>query len=630
MTMLAALWNQEGRPAARACAAMLRAQIGRESGRAAVGDHGGMALARGACHASPEAEAGAGPVAGAGGALTLIADARIDNRGELLARLGKTASGDVACSDARLMMLSFEAWGAEAVERFVGDFALALWDARSERLLLARDFAGQRPLVFCRTGQALAVASSACGLHALDFVPRGADEGRLLEVLAGLPHEGRTTFFRGIERVEPGEVVEFGRGATAARIFWSPPAGEIRLGSHAEYAEALTEKIDQAVAARLRGAGEAVAAQLSAGLDSSAVVASAARGWSGRVHAFTSVPAASPPPVPAGRFADEGDLAAETAALYPNVEHHRIPTADRIPIAQLPAELALYERSDLNLPNLVWANRINDAAAAAGLRVMLTGQAGNATISYGGLEVLQDFLAERRFGSFLIEAAAARRSGVAAGTLLAIPARHFLPRRVLGALTRLRRRDQHPGLAGAINPEAARVSGILARYEANAARSFAGSRQARLHMLRRVDPGSFNKGVLTRWNIDLRDPTVDRRVVEYCLQVPLSHYFRGGTQRALIRTAIEGRVPESVRCSRLRGLQAAGWYSLLAGARGEMQLMLADIRQSEAARALLDLDGMERVLGAMPSDPRGYGSLAYRYGLLRGLSAGQFLRLFAD
>src|SRR4051794_15141979 len=145
MTLLAALWNRDGRPPAGACEAMLRAQGGPDGPRR-VWAEGGIALGRAAFGPGVEAGHEAGPVEGASGAFTLLADARLDNRSDFLAPLGLTAANAAPVGDARLMMLCLERWGTDVIGRFVGDFALALWDRRAERLVLARDYAGIRPL----------------------------------------------------------------------------------------------------------------------------------------------------------------------------------------------------------------------------------------------------------------------------------------------------------------------------------------------------------------------------------------------------------------------------------------------------------------------------------------------------
>jgi hypothetical protein len=115
-------------------------------------------------------------------------------------------------------------------------------------------------------------------------------------------------------------------------------------------------------------------------------------------------------------------------------------------------------------------------------------------------------------------------------------AQHILPHRLVSAIQRVRGRKHHPLAIGVINREASGLGGILNGIHDPAA---SGSVAERLHMIRRVDFGTLNKGVFLRWGITQVDPTVDRRLVEFCLRVPLRQYGHGGISRALIRTALE-------------------------------------------------------------------------------------------
>jgi asparagine synthase (glutamine-hydrolysing) len=626
VTVIAALWNRDGAPAGPMCRAMLRSQ--RPFGwPETIWPDGATAVG---CATSG---AGSGPGAepathgGESGSFILAADVRLDNREDFLPRLGLRGAEGKTPDDAQLMLLCFERWGPEVIARFVGDFAVALWDKRERRLVLARDYAGQRPLHFHESRRGVAVSSMAKGLYALDHVPREVDEIRLLEMLAGVHHEGPGTFFKAVKRVEPGELLIFDQGVRSSRIFWTAPADEIRLRSHGDYAEALREKLDSAVESQLRGAGSAIATHLSAGLDSSAVTSAAAIRFQGRVLALTSVPPHDRSALPTGRFGSEGALAAQTAARYPNVEHRLVETPGRLPLEDLDWELELFERPDLNLPNLAWANRINDAVAAEGVNILLVGTGGNLSISYAGNERLGQLLAEGRLAGFVEECAAARKHGARPRALLGMAAHHLLPRAIVRALGPLRDRRAHPATAGVLNADAPGAAGILARHGRYDDPSAAGSVHSRAHMLRRVDPGTYNKGLLLRWNIDVRDPTVDRRLFEFCLAIPLAHYFRNGMPRALIRTALEGRVPDAVRLETLRGLQSPHWFDMISAARGEAGRLLARIDESPLACRLLDMPKMRRLVGEWPEIGMTPPPPVYRYGLIRGLAAGEFIRL---
>src|SRR5262249_11632868 len=132
-----------------------------------------------------------------------------------------------------------------------------------------------------------------------------------------------------------------------ARRHWQPSRQRISLRRPEDYGEALRNLLDQAVSCRLRGIGD-VGACLSGGLDSGAVVTTAARLLAGsgrRVIAFTDAPREGyNGPARPKRIIDEGPYAAATAALYPNVEHVVVRNEGRSPLADLDRKFFLLDR----------------------------------------------------------------------------------------------------------------------------------------------------------------------------------------------------------------------------------------------------------------------------------------------
>ena len=164
----------------------------------------------------------------------------------------------------------------------------------------------------------------------------------------------------------------------------------------------------------LRGATGAVGTHLSAGYDSAAVTATAARLLApagGKVVAFTAVPREGyDGPAPKDRIGDEGPLAAATAAMYPNIDHVLIRSGHLSPLDQLDRSFFLFDRPMLNPCNWVWLAAINGAARDRKLPVVLTGQMGNMSLSYNGLEFLPELLGRGRVLRLLREGAKARRA----------------------------------------------------------------------------------------------------------------------------------------------------------------------------------------------------------------------------
>ena len=403
MTALAGYWHFDWRSdAGEKCARMLAAQSiygSDDDGRQWEG--GSVALGRRLFHLLPEDDFDRGPSISADGRYVIAADVRLDNRADLIAALALHRSEARQLCDAAIALAAWRKWQAEALDRLVGDFAFALWDDAERRLWLARDFLGQRPLHYHAADRFVAFASMPKGLHALAEIPYAPDEERIAEFLVLLPDHGARTFFQGIERVEPGHFVSITAAGVTCRRYWNPERRTIRLAGSGAYAEAARHHLDEAVAARLRRSRGGLGTHLSAGLDSAGVTATAARllrPCGEALAAFTSVPRQGfDGPVPSGRLGDEGPLAAETAALHPNVEHVQIRSERRSPVADLDRYFFLYEAPMLNLCNGVWFNAINRAAQKRGIAVMLTAQMGNMSISYDGQQLLSELVRQGRW-----------------------------------------------------------------------------------------------------------------------------------------------------------------------------------------------------------------------------------------
>lgn len=636
MTALAGYWSFSGRPDAdRLCERMLQAQqvYAPDPKSAATWSDRGIALGRRLFRLLPEDRFDRAAIVSAEGRRVLVADVRLDNRDELAGALGIDAADAHGMSDAAILMAALDRWDEQAVDRLEGDFAFALWDSGRQRLMLARDFMGQRPLHFHRCGDFLAFASMPKGLHALPEVPPTPDRDMLTRFLALMPEGGTRTFFAGVERVPAGSVCIVTPGEVAIRRYWQPDRAPLRLGRDSDYEEAVREALDRAVAVRLRGAEASVGAHLSGGLDSSGVAATAARllEGRGRVSAFTAVPREGyDGPVPHGRFGDEGPLAAAVAARHPNIDHVLVRTGGRSPLAALDRNFFLFERPMLNLCNGVWLDGIMDAAKARRLSVMLTGQMGNMSFSYAGLELLPELLAG---GRWLRLARTLRRlpaNGIRPRSALAHTIGPFLPAGLWRSINR--RMGRHFRLAdySAVNLDRARaLQGEAAELGLDP--SYRPRRDpfgTRCWVIGRIDSGNYNKGYLGGWGVDMRDPSADRRLVELCLSIPAEQFIKNGLPRSLARRVLADRLPAEVIGEQRKGLQAVDWHEALTAARDEARTEAERIVATEGAEDVLETAKIGALLDSWPKG--GWNgnrvSSLYRLALLRGLSGGHFLR----
>lgn len=613
---------------------MLNAQRGFAPDAAEIHVDADLALGRCLHRLFPEDRFDHGPQRFGGDRFALVADVRLDDRVQLARTLGIDSSCLREMADAALLAVAWERWGEETPGRLIGDFAVIVWDRELRTVTLARDPLGQKPLFYHNRQGMIAVASMPMGLHALADVPRRPDVDRVAQFLALMPEHGPQSFFEGVSRVEPGQVVTVDPSGDPSgvrtRRYWPGPIAPIRYARDADYAEALRERFDAAVGARLRAAGGNVAAQLSGGLDSSTVTATAARliGEGGRVHAFTAVPRAGyDGPVPPGRFGDEWSMAASTAALYPNIRHRAVPNGGS-PLAELERAAAQNERPFPNLANVRWWHRINTGAREAGATVLLTGAMGNLSISYGGWEALPEMLGGGRLTELMRLARALAPGGSSPRSLAARALGPLVPRSVWRARAGAKPQasfHEVTGLRRHIDPRHPRFGDAGTNLAVQPPRNAVA---ARLWGFGWADPGPFNKGDLAGWGLDLRDPTADRRVVEFCLAIPTEQFILNGVPRSLARRAFADRLPRQVAEETRIGLQSADWFEALTGARGELAAELGRIAEVAQAAELIDVPRLRRLVDEWP----GQGcdgeatTVAYQSTLLRAISAGQFIR----
>lgn len=635
MTALAGLWSRAGIDTGPLVRRMLDGQAMYGPEPAALRTSGEVTLGRRLYPMLVEDDLDRGPVAGGDGTFLLVADARIDNRDELGERLGLGPSALMRLAEPELLMAVVERLGVERLGDVIGAWALALWDARANTLVLARDTMGERPLHYHRGDGFVAFASMPRGLHALPDVPNAPNRAATADFLAVLP-EGEESFFTGVARVPPGHAVRIDADGIAKLHLWTPSAAPLRLKPR-EYAEGLAEQLDRATVARLRRAGGGVGTHLSAGLDSASVTATAARLTTPDVvHAFTSVPGTRTPG-PTGSIADEGPLARATARMYPNVDHVLIRGSGASPLALLDRHFDLYQRPVMNPCNAVWHEAINQAAKARGVRVLLTGQCGNLTISYDGMQRLPELLRRGQLMALARLLFQLRRHGRTIKGMGAATLGPFLSPAAWTWLTE--RFGQSLALASysALRNDDASAREIIRRATSRGGdlsqRPWANGRKMRLWSLGRVDMGVYNKGTLAGWGLDMRDPTGDRRLIEWALRVPDEQYILDGEPRSLARRAFADRLPADVLAETRRGYQAADWHVGVGTAKSEIAAELESLTRSPDAAALVDTERLRTLLDRWPAfaedDPRWNDATAagrHRPLLLRGLAAGHFLR----
>lgn len=582
--------------------------------------------------------AGPGAVlASLGPDLLLAGRARLYGTAELRSALNLSSTGPEDA--ATLLLLAYRAWGLDFADRVPGTLACAIWDAAARRLILVRDSMGVEPLHYTRSAGRWLFAPMPSALLTDPEVTPAPDMETLALSIAELPVTGSATGYAGIRRVLPGHATVIADDTVREHRHWHPDRiPTLRLASRADHVAAVTETLEKAVAFSLPPSGP-VAAELSAGFDSGAVTALAARilaRQGRRLVAYTGVPArAIPPDAYPGLLTDEGDLAAALAARFANVEHVRVPGNQGSLFADCDRRRLTYEQVERMSPNGIWSGAILRDARRRRIPVLLEGGAGNVTFSYHGLYHLCALAGSGRFVSLARAVWSLGRHGNPTRLGLANHAlAPWVPLAPVRMAKRLTGRRAPTGLDDlALNPETARRTGVLDRLLAGAhedVRAMRGDgRSWRVAML--GDPG-VAAGVRRVSGVDVRDPTADRRVVELCLSIPDDRYLdlETGETRAIARDLLRGLVPDTVVATRQRSIQSADWPDRLHEARADIEAEIAWMEASPLARHFLDVPRLRRLVDQWPD--RGWDGHAMRAvylgTLCHALGVSRFLRQF--
>jgi asparagine synthase (glutamine-hydrolysing) len=557
----------------------------------------------------PHGESGSGVFRLAGGDI-LAATARLDNRADLVQQFG-----DV--SDIQLVATAWEAWGIDACSRLYGDWSFAAWSPRERRLVVARDQFGNTALYHHRAGNAFAFASSRKALFALPHIERRLNEERLVHHLAFWLKDAAATLHEGILRMPPGHRLIVTADGVRVEEYWKlQQRGELHLGSDDAYVEGFLAHYDAAVRARVPASGR-IATTLSSGLDSGSVTSLAARAAGpDRVTAFTSVPRFPEIAQTIPRItADEWPLA-HRVAEHIGIRDHRPVTGISI-LEGFRRTLFLNDEPHFGAGNLHWIVDLLGEAQRSGAAVLLTGQLGNGGVSWSG----DQQLAVRSFvkGHWITAFRAVRDFQRNRKTSLprAISARIARPLYYRAKSLALRAGLVHVGVGGSgmIDPAFAERMRVAERMRSEGYDPLLSAiMDVTTQRLAALLPGFNPTGTIWRENgagyaLDVRDPTADVRLLEYCLSVPDDQFVRGDRDRWLIRRAVEGLLPPEAQWNVRRGQQGADLVLRLRAEGEEIDPVVRALAAAPAVREYLNADLMAQHWSVIRGDDvaAGYG-----------------------
>jgi asparagine synthase (glutamine-hydrolysing) len=481
------------------------------------------------------------------GKVWLTADARIDGRSELIAKLEEKLrkrlrvpvppnvdeSDAGVPNDAELILYAYEAWGEDCVKHVLGDFAFAIWDSRQRRLFCARDHFGVKQFYYALVGSTFVFSNT---LNCLRLHPAVSDELNEVAIgdylLFGLNQDLSSTVFSDIHRLPQASCLTASNTDKSIRQFWSAPRDEIRFRNSEDYVARFKELFWAAVDDRLRM--NKVSLSMSGGLDSTSVAAVARnlllrRSAAAQLRAYVVVYDRLIP--------DEERRFSTLAASALQIPITHIAADDYLLFEErLPGELERPEPFLINADSAQFNELLRSMAKHS--RVALSGWDGDA------------FMNEPPNSHFAELAKNLKIKKLMTDMGWFVWSRHQLP--PIGFRTRLKRwRGTHPRRA--FRPQWIDKS-FSERLNLPERWNEFTSEPAQRHPTR---PYAFRVLNSTSWAplfesydagssrlaLEMRHPMIDVRLVEYLLSIPAIPWC---VNKEILRSAMAGKLPEAV------------------------------------------------------------------------------------
>ena len=512
---------------------------------------GPVALAHMQFWTTPESLAERQPLLSPGGEACLVWNGRLDNREELTEALAAAGARAVDDTDPGIVLAAYLQWGTGCIQRMVGDFALALWDARTRKLWCASDFVGIRPFYYFWDGKTFVFGPDVHAVLAHPLVSLKINEAMAGEYLLNQIVNRRETLYTDVRRLEPGWMLEVDSSGLRIAEWWRPDLSMLDYKTDAEYAEHFRHVFDLSVKSKMRCQAR-WGVELSGGLDSSSIAVSARAilESEGRGEDPLYTYSAGSPGMPWDESEDIRAIAEKarlTASIYE-------PLRVGLDFFRGRAE---FWRDYPGTPNgEPLCLPLFEAARQQGVRVLLNGIGGDELLMGQPVHLLDLAKQVGRSGgmSALLDRA---RNDCNIFTRHEDQWRRYLVRRLIAGFAprwvrkaRRKSRLEREGIFTSEFLHRTHLGDRVAGEPETERGRFAGASQKALffslasgsetHVLAFDDREKIHAGIETRY------PFLDRRVVEFCLRVPEGQRQTGPVWKWMLRNAMADRLPQQV------------------------------------------------------------------------------------
>ena len=526
-----------------------------------------------------DVEGGVQPMSNEDNTIHVVFNGEIYNHLALRRRLEGTGHCFRTRCDTEVLLHLYEENGTAAFDQLNGMFAIAIWDHPRQRLLLARDRLGQKPLVYALQNGRLAFASELKSLLQISDLPREIDATAIDQYLTDQYVPQPRTIFRAVNKLPPASFAVFEKGCFQCHQYWRPPHEEDSHINEHEAIYQLRELLRDSVRLRMQS-DVPLGAFLSGGVDSSLVVSQMQQFSDRRIKTFSiGFPV---PEYDESRYAQQIVQALGTDHYQYTVEPDAVETIHQLvqlfdePFADSSA-IPTWHLSKL---------------AREQVTVVLTGDGGDEL--FCGYPRYRAVASAAQMPSWLRQVlgwrlwqgipTSSRQRSIWRQAKRFAEAAHFSPLRRyvdwISIFNESRRADLYQGDFAAMLHEDPVAFLEIAWRQSEHGGDVAAAAHADLitylpgDLMTKVDMNSMAHG------LEARQPLLDHRVVELAMKLPMSMKYQGGRGKRILRTAFHGQIPNNIwrRKKMGFGVPLNPWF------RQELRPLIHDVLLSNTPR----------------------------------------------
>jgi asparagine synthase (glutamine-hydrolysing) len=548
MSGITGIYNLDGRPVDRELVKAMNDSIAHR-GPDGEGNwmDGAIGLGQQMLCTTPESIHEKLPMTNKTGDIAITADARIDNRSELITVLNFNGSPRGRITDSEIILAAYEKWGECCPKKLIGDFAFGIWDGRKKRIFCARDQIGIKPFHYFFNGKTLRWASEPKAIFGDNEIPKEVNLSFLCLYLLNQYDEREETVYKNIYRLPPSHFMVIENGRLHKEQYWDiDPNCAINYQSDGEYTEHFLALFKEAVHSKLRS-HRPVGALLSGGLDSSSIVCIAQELYKEKVQngefetfsvLFDNLPCDE------RGYIDEVVRKWSIEANYLDYEKHPL-LFDLKGIRTYP--------DMLNLSVIILLAPVFMSAKQKGIRVMLDGIGGDDLLAVD-VDHLTDLFSKKRIPELMsqLKSDAELFSTSSLSMFIDYCIKPLIPQSMRSVLQRILPFRKN-GIPSWINAEFVKQVGVEKRIQrVSCSTRFPSRAQQHIHQVMRF---GWNTNVAldmierlaANFGVECRHPFFDVRLVEFLFAIPEEQRWSRKWPKAVLRHSMLGILPESVR-----------------------------------------------------------------------------------